>query len=107
MFTCTLQDHASAVASESRRLEPPYGAHEVILSKQEHIIHPVAVATPFFRARVRRSSVVELIAIVTTVIINRRLRRRRDWRDWRDRQLGHWRGHRWCHVCRRGRNRHG
>ena len=40
------------------------------------------MTTPFFRARVRRSSVVELIVIVTIVIINRRLRRRRDWRDW-------------------------
>ena len=40
------------------------------------------MTTPFFRARVRRSSVVELIVIVTIAIINSRLRRRRDWRDW-------------------------
>jgi hypothetical protein len=43
------------------------------------------MTTPFFRARVRRSSVVELIVIVTIVTIvtiNTRLRRRRDWRDW-------------------------
>ena len=82
MFTCTFKDHASAIASEGRCLEPAYNANEVILFKEKHVVRPVTVTTPFFRARVRRSSVVELIVIVTIVTANSWLRRRRDWRDW-------------------------
>ena len=36
MFTCTLQDHASAVAPEGRCLEPPYNAHEVIVLEKKY-----------------------------------------------------------------------
>ena len=68
MFTCTFKNHASAIAPEGRCLEPAYDTNEVILFKEEHVVRPVTVTTPFFRARVRRSSAVELIAIATIAI---------------------------------------
>ena len=67
MFTCTLQNHTSSVASEDRCLEPPYSAWgvllEVFLLEKQHVVHLVAVTTPYLRARVRRSSIVELVVI--------------------------------------------
>ena len=56
MFTCTFKDHTSAyaIAPEGRCLETPHSTNEeVILPEKKHVIHPVAVTTPFFRARVR------------------------------------------------------
>ena len=46
MLTCTLQDHASAIASEGRCLEPAYSANEVIFLKEENVVHPATMATP-------------------------------------------------------------
>ena len=82
MFTRTPQNNTSAVASEGRCLKPAHSTNEVILFEEEHVVHPVTVTTSLFWAQVRRSSVMELIAIVTIIIINSKLRRRRDWRDW-------------------------
>ena len=79
MFTCAFKNHASAIASEGRCLEPPYSAWgvllEVFLLEKQNVVHPIAVTTAYRRAWVRRSSVLKLIVIVTIVIVNSWLRR--------------------------------